>query len=343
MNELRNPPHFDKSKVDKVWKVDYLKLASQAEDWAAQQKIRPAAEDERRICLLLVDCQNTFCTPGYELFVAGRSGNAAVEDSSRICEFIYRNLGSLTQTVTSMDTHAAMQVFHPIFLINDKGEHPQPPVEISVEDVESGKWRANPAVADYIEGKDASELQEYLLHYCRELREREKYSLMIWPYHSMLGGIGHCLVSAIEEALFFHNQARQTQNRFEIKGNIPLTENYSVFGPEVTRDEQGNEIASENNTFVEAVLQNDAVIIGGQAKSHCVAWTISDLLDEIYKRDKSLAEKVYLLEDCTSPVVLPDGPDFTEAADAEFKRFSEAGVRLVRSTDSMSSWPGMTR
>jgi nicotinamidase-related amidase len=33
-----------------------------------------AADDSFRICLLAVDVQNTFCIPGYELFVAGRSG-----------------------------------------------------------------------------------------------------------------------------------------------------------------------------------------------------------------------------------------------------------------------------
>jgi nicotinamidase-related amidase len=47
------------------------------------------------------------------------------------------------------------------------------------------------------------------------------------------------------------------------------------------------------------------VIIAGQAKSHCVAWTIDDLLTEIQSQDPSLAQKVYLLEDCSSPVVVP--------------------------------------
>ena len=41
-------------------------------------------------CLLLVDVQNTFCIPGYELFVGGQSGNGAVEDNMRLCQFIYR-------------------------------------------------------------------------------------------------------------------------------------------------------------------------------------------------------------------------------------------------------------
>jgi nicotinamidase-related amidase len=120
-----------------------------------------------------------------------------------------------------------------------------------------------------------------------------------------------------------------------------LTENYSVFGPAVTHDENGKRIAAENRAFLDGILEYDAVIICGQAKSHCLAWTVSDLLAEIERRDQSLAGRVYLLTDCTSPVVLPGGPDFTEQADAEFRRFAEAGMHLVKSTEPILSWPEM--
>jgi nicotinamidase-related amidase len=77
-------------------------------------------------------------------------------------------------------------------------------------------------------------------------------------------------------------------------------------------------------------------VIAGQAKSHCVAWTIADLLDDLRKEDPALAQKIYLLEDCTSPVVVP-GADYTEQADAAFARFAEAGMHLVKSTDDFLS------
>jgi nicotinamidase-related amidase len=70
----------------------------------------------------------------------------------------------------------------------------------------------------------------------------------------------------------------------------------------------------------------------GRRKSHCVAWTIADLLSELRKEDPALAGKIYLLEDCTSPVVVP-GADYTEQADAAFARFGEAGMHLVKSED----------
>jgi nicotinamidase-related amidase len=154
----------------------------------------------------------------------------------------------------------------------------------------------------------------------------------------MLGGIGHALVSAVEEALFFHNIARNSQTNFEIKGGNPLTENYSVLRPEVLEGANGRPIAQKNTRFVQKLLNFDAVIIAGQAKSHCVAWTIDDLLTEIMAQDPSLAKKVYLLEDCTSPVVIPGVIDFSAQADAAFQRFQGAGMHLIKSTQPIDTW-----
>jgi hypothetical protein len=47
-----------------------------------------------------------------------------------------------------------------------------------------------------------------------------------------------------------------------------------------------------------------------------------------------------LLEDCTSPVVVP-GADYTDEAAVAFRRFAEAGMHVVRSTEPMESWPGL--
>lgn len=335
------PAHFDPDQVGQVWRVPYQARAQEARAWATQYNIPPAATDSTRLCLLAIDVQNTFCLPDFELFVGGRSGRGAVDDNVRLCEFIYRNLAVLTEIDPTMDTHTAMQIFHPVFLINEAGEHPPPLTPIALEEVEKGVWKVNPAVVPSLEQGDYRAVQQHLLHYCRTLSDKGKYTLMIWPYHSMLGGIGHCLVSAIEEALFFHNMARFSQTGFEIKGGHPLTENYSVLSPEVLDSADGRPITRKNTRFIRKLLECDAVIIAGQAKSHCVAWTIDDLLSEILATDPHLAHKVYLLEDCTSPVVVPGVVDFSAQADAAFQRFADAGMHLVTSTTPMASWPGL--
>lgn len=333
------PQHFDPRQVGEVWRVPYQERAVEATAWAKRYGLQSAATDQRRICLLAVDVQNTFCIPGFELFVGGQSGIGAVKDNIRLCQFIYRNLGSLTEIVPTLDTHTAMQIFHPIFWVDRNGEHPAPAATIiSLEDVEQGHWQVNPAIAASLTQGDYETLQHYALHYTRELTREGKYPLTIWPYHSMLGGIGHALVSAVEEAIFFHCIARHSQTHFELKGNNPLTENYSVLRPEVLQGSRGQMIAQKNTALIRRLLTFDAVVVAGQAKSHCVAWTIANLLTEMRAIDPSLARKVYLLEDCTSPVVVPGVVDFTAQADAAFQRFAEAGMHLVKSTDTIADW-----
>jgi nicotinamidase-related amidase len=319
--ELPLPPHWDRNRAEAVWRVDYEQRASDASGWADVHRIHPADEDRRRVCLLAIDVQNTFCTPDFELFVPG-----APDDTRRLCEFVYRNLGSITQIVATLDTHAAAQIFHAAWLVDADGKHPPPYTVVSAGDVEAGVWRAADAA-----------LQEHLLHYVRALEAAGRYRLTVWPYHAMLGGIGHALVSAVEEAVFFHGIARDSPPSFRMKGDNPLTEHYSALGPEVTRGASDEEIGRRNVRLIEHLLGFDAVVIAGQAKSHCVAWTVDDLL----RHAPALAQRVYLLEDCTSPVVVPGAVDYTDDANAAFARFAAAGMHVVRSTEPLTSWPGL--
>ncbi len=340
MRELPLPDHFDAARVGEVYRVPYQERAREALDFRRRHRIAGAMSDRLSVGLLLVDVQNTFSIPGFELFVAGRSGRGAVDDAARLSEFLYRNLETITRIHATLDTHSAFQIFHPSFLLDEDGRHPAPMTAISLEDVESGRFRVNPETAGAIETGDAAFLDRHLLHYCRALSRDGKYRLMVWPYHSILGGIGHALVSAVEEAIFFHTIARGSQAAFELKGASPLTENYSALRPEVLEDEAGNEIALRNDALLEKLLSYDALIVAGQAKSHCVSWTLSDLLAEIRRRNPDLARRVYILEDCMSPVVAPGVVDFTEDAERTFRELEASGMRRVRAADPIETWPG---
>jgi nicotinamidase-related amidase len=327
------PPFFDESAVARVYRVPYQERAAEAREWARLHGLRPAARDEERVALLLIDVQNTFCLPEFELFVAGRSGRGAVEDAARIAKLLYRRLDRVTQVVATLDTHAAAQIFHPLFWLDEQGEHPAPHTVIRLEDVESGRYRVNPAIAPSLETRKGLDVASWGRYYARRLAEGGKYPLVVWPYHSMLGGIGHALVSAVEEAVFFHSVARQAPTRFEIKGRHPLTENYSALRPEVVEDETGAPLVPTKRDLVDHLLGFDEILVAGEARSHCVAWTVDDLLREIQASDPALARKVVLLDDCASPVVVPGIVDFTDAAEAAYARFAAAGMRRVRSTE----------
>ena len=147
MNNLPIPDFFDSGKLDQVWRVPYEERARDAKAWALQHALEPASADQTKTWLMLVDVQNTFCIPEFELYVAGRSGRGAVDDNRRLCEFIYRNLGTITQITATMDTHNAMQIFHGIFLVGENGEHPAPYTNVTAEDVRTRKWKFNPALS----------------------------------------------------------------------------------------------------------------------------------------------------------------------------------------------------
>lgn len=333
MNKLPVPDFFDVEKVGTVWRVPYEERARGARDWAHQHTLQPASVDLTRSWLMLIDVQNTFCIPEFELYVGGRSGRGAVEDNAQLCEFIYRNLGNITHITATMDTHKTMQVFHAIFFVDKDGNHPAPYTDIHAAELREDKWRFNPALASQF-GIAPEYGQQMMIHYAEDLEKKSKFALTIWPYHAMLGGMGHALVSSVEEAIFFHSVARVAQPDIEIKGDKPFTENYSVIGPEVLTGPMGEILGTHNQKFIEQLQQFDRLIIAGQAKSHCVAWTVSDLLEDIALLDLELANKVYLLEDCTSPVVVPGLVDHTDAADAAYERFAKAGMHVVKSTDS---------
>ncbi len=335
---LPTPPFAGSTPTDRVYRVPYQQRAEEARSWAVTRELHPAAQDERRIALLLVDVQNTFCLPEFELFVAGRSGHGAVEDCTRMVDFLYRNLDRITQVIVTLDTHTVAQIFHPVFWVDARGEHPAPHTVITVDDVWGSRWKVNPEIIAATAPHVRFDVVAWARHYVRRLAQGGKYPLVVWPYHSMVGGIGHALVSAVEEAAFFHAIARQSPTRFEIKGLNALTEHFSVLRPEVAEDDAGAPIEPPNEALLDHLFSFDDVIVAGEAKSHCVAWTVEDLLEEARARDPQLAHKVVLLDDCSSAVVVPGVADFTEEAEAAYARFATAGARRAKSTDPIESW-----
>ena len=333
MKTFSTPKHYDASKADQVYRISYQNLASDALAYKATDAITDAATDKFKIALMPIDVQNTFCIPGFELFVGG-----APEDSRRLAQFIYANVGRITKIFPTMDTHKAMQIFHSLFFLDGSGKPVPANTMISSSELINDTYNINPGVAASL-GVSYTALKKHAIHYAQSLERKGKYRLTIWPYHAMLGGIGHALVSIIEEAIFFHTVARNSESGTEIKGGNPLTENYSVLSPEVVDTFNGTAIAQRNASFIQKLLDYDMLIITGQAKSHCVAWSIDDLLTDIMAKDPSLARKVYLLEDCTSPVVIPGIVDFTDEGNKAFEKFRNAGMHLVQSTVPMEQWP----
>ena len=341
------PSFYDvKNAARWAYRPEQAAIAELAPQWRAREKIRPAGSDAFNLHLLLIDVQKDFCFPEGSLFVAGRSGTGAIDDSARIAEFIYANLDRVTNVTTTMDTHFAYQIFSPSFWVDRSGAELAPHAVISGDEVAAGDVRPNPAVAGWLCNGNYGWLVRQVEHYCRELERNGKYQLYLWPQHCLLGSEGHALSGLIHEARLFHSLVRGAQSWVKVKGGNPLTENYSVLRPEVLSRHDGAPLAQRNTKFLETLMSSDAVVIAGQAASHCVKSTIDDLLGEIVATDPELARKVYVMTDCMSAVTVPDGSgglaaDFTSEASDALDRFAAAGMNLVRSTDPLESWPGL--
>jgi nicotinamidase-related amidase len=342
------PSFYNPNNLDEIRLIDKMAVHEAAIEWAKYNKIKPSASDRVRVAMLLIDMQIDFCNPRGSLFVGGRSGRGAVDDTGRLCVFGYHNLPDITDWFTTLDTHTIWQLFHMISWINDRGEHPAPGTIITEDDVLKGVWKMTPALAKIV-GGNVNWLAKYAAHYTGSLAKGQKYALMIWPYHTLLGEVGHALMPHVSELMLFHSIARGTQTSFEIKGGNPLTENYSILRPEVTeshefRDQSGVltkiPVGELNVNLFNTLMDYDVIGCAGEAGSHCWAWTVQDLLDLILAQAPELAKKVHLIEDLTSPVVIPGVVDFTDAQAEAIKKFKDAGMNVVRSTTPVREWPG---
>lgn len=316
------PDSYKPDLVERLYVERAALVAETAESYRDRHQIQPSARDKERIAAFGIDCQIGFCHPRASLFVPG-----AVEDTQRVIEWLYRNIDRLTGLHFSMDTHRVFQIFHPAFWVNADGHHPDPFTVVTVDDVRGGLWMpiAHP---------------KECLEYCRQLEVQGKYVLSIWPYHTLLGGVSHALVPALMEAAIFHSLVRRRQTHFETKGTHAMTENYSVLSPEV--EELGGQIVGSFNTsFFKMLMEYDRIYVFGQAKSHCVLSTLKDIQTRIESTDPCLAQKIWILEDATSPVPappidpLPDELNFPVVADRAFDEFKRAGMNIVKTTDTV--------
>lgn len=299
------PPYYEPDRVGQLYAPD----TAAAVEFGRQADLPPAAMDRKRRLLLLVDAQVDFIHADGTLSVPG-----AVDDTRRTVEWLYRHIGEVTTIAASLDSHVPIQIFFPTWWIDADGQHPEPYTPIHSVDVERGRWRA---LYD----------PEWSMEYVEQLEQHSKKELMIWPYHVLIGTVGHSLTPALYEAIAFHTAARQSQPVFLAKGSIPKTEHYSILEPEVKVPEAP--LGSLNTEFLSMVATYDRIYIAGQAKSHCVLETVSSMMRYFEDRPDVIA-KMRVLMDCTSSVAHPV-IDFDALADAAFANFAERGLTLTTS------------
>jgi nicotinamidase-related amidase len=337
----------------------------------ATHNIKIAKTNPVNVDLLCIDNQVDFSFPPPvgSLYVSGRSGTGAMDAQLLLAKWAYKYTDILRSVVCTMDTHFPYQIFFPLAHIETTtGKNVAPNTVVTAQDYKDGKYTPSPAMASEL-GSDVNWLRKQFTYYCEQLEMPDpvtgqpKKSLYIWPYHCLLGTPGHALTGVVQAFRVYHSILKGAFNLPQIKGGSPLTENYSVFAPEVMTRFDGMPIpgVSRNVMLIYRLLSADMVVMAGLASSHCVLESVRDFIKHIKSGNAelmklisqdpkfagntpdNLLDKVYLMKDCTAPVVIPGIVDFTDSADDAFKEFEAAGMHVVESTTPIQNWPSAAK
>lgn len=335
------PDFYDEAQAyDENYYPSAMKLMADAIEWRERFDIKPAASDKKVVTVLDIDSQNDFTWKTGALPVLGRSGTGSMDAQKAKTKWGYKYLPRISAWRNTMDFHPPFAVPSVTGIVRrDDGSAPMANVPISLEQYRK-EYQPSFGLANAI-GADLIWLDKQIAFYIGELEKQGKYSLIPWALHCLAGDKGSQLTGVVEALRLFHAFVRNASNIIEVKGTSPLTEHYSIFSPEVMMMFDGRPIpgVQKNARFIETLLKSDAVPVFGLASSHCVKSSVQHLLDEIVLIDIKLAKKVYIVRDCTAPVVVPGIIDYTDNAEAALAEFQNAGMHVVESTTPLEDWP----
>jgi nicotinamidase-related amidase len=259
--------------------------------------------------LLVIDPQNDFCDiEGAALPVPGANA-----DLQRLSALIARAPQKLSDIVVTLDSHATVSIERITFWKQNGGAPVAPFTEITEQAVRQGRFSP----------RDVSRMPD-VLAYLHALEAGGRYRLMVWPVHCVLGTWGHNIHAGLAHAIGEWEERNQRAALKVLKGLNPMTEQYSAVRAEVPR--QDDPLTQTNSILVSRAKPGQGLLlVAGEASSHCVAATVTDLLEAMTPEERS---RVILLRDCMSPV-----SGFEAAAEAFFARAAAQGVRVMNAAE----------
>jgi nicotinamidase-related amidase len=271
-------------------------------------------EEIMNIQLLIIDPQNDFM----DMSQAALPVSGAVSDMQRVAGLIGRVGKKLTDIHVTLDSHRLLDIAQPAWWIDSRGNNPDPFTIICEDDVRNGIWMPrNP------------QFKERSLAYVRALALGGKYPLCIWPPHCLIGTWGHNVEENLNRALQQWSQKEFAMVDYVTKGSNPWTEHYGALMAEVPDPEDPGTMI--NRDFLDMLQQADIVAVAGEALSHCVKETVTQIADNIGGEH---IKKFVILTDCCSPVgAVPGGPDFPAIAEEWLKAMERKGMRLTTSDE----------
>ena len=255
-------------------------------------------------CLLIIDPQNDFHEGG-SLGVPG-----AAADTARVAALLRAHGADVDKVVVTLDTHHKLHIAHGAFWTDAAGASPAPFTTVAAADVESGAWSP----------RDASK-RDAALAYATALEAKGRFKICVWPEHCLIGTPGHAVVPELNAALQEWSAARLRPVDYVLKGMNCMTEMYSAISAEVEVPDDPS--TATNTALVETLRGFDRVLCCGQALSHCVNFTVRDLVDGLGA--DAAAAKVVVLGDASSSV-----PGFEASGTAFVSDMEAKGVKVVK-------------
>ena len=257
---------------------------------------------------LLIDPQVSFADPNGSLFVPG-----ADQDMSRAAAMIRRLKGKIDDIHVTLDSHRLVDIAHPIWFKDSSGNHPNPFTIISASDLMDGVWTTTRPGAF-----------TRTLEYLKALEDGGRYPHCIWPPHCLIGSGGHNVVPELFDAFQEWEQSRHALVDYVTKGSNPWTEHFSGVQAEVP---DAKDPTTQLNTKLVSILEEaDIVLVAGEARSHCMANTIRDIVNAFSNPD--YVKKLVLLTDACSDV-----PSFENLGEAFVNDMTALGMQTSTTTD----------
>jgi nicotinamidase-related amidase len=258
---------------------------------------------------LIIDPQNDFLDiEGAALPVTGANA-----DMNRLADWLTQHAADVESITLTLDSHASVGIERTTFWMQGNGEPIQAFTSILAEDVLAGRYVPRHAAQ-----------QPEVITYLQALEATGKHQLLAWPVHCVLGTWGHNIHGALTNAIAHWEMVTGRVCEKVLKGQNPMTEQYSAFRAEVPR---ADDARTSLNQVLLARLANGrgTLLVAGEASSHCVAASMQDLLQHL-PRERLM--QTVLLIDCMSPVA-----GFESMTKAMLEQASASGVQCARIAD----------
>lgn len=308
--------------------------------------------------LLIIDPQVDF--HGDTLTPETGRGSLAVggadKDALVTANFIKKNLDKIDEIFVTLDSHHDEHIAHQAFWTkaadNTQTVHSIPIFSSLTHEIDcndtlylldmDGKVLLNSGW----QAKDES-LRIWTVDYSKKLSQGvNQFKLCIWPNHCIIGSPGQKVEPNIQAAITEWSQHSKNVDKtitYVNKGMNDLTEMYSAIEAEVPiTSDAGTEV---NEDLLQQLGKADNLIVAGEALSHCVNYTVRDIVKYWYgihvkageivegktPRGAKLRmvptvtkkENIFILKDCMSPVY-----GFAEASATFLSDMQSIGVTV---------------